>query len=204
MTPSFKVPLNELIQSDDVWFDDATHKDENVTLTQDESENIKRHLDSATETLRKLDPLRFEHLLTSKTLIGMIKMFTNSQIRSGKQYDSGFMSGLKTFIAKRIDSENTRDQTKEKKKQEYAAKLKKLEPVLSEVLSFQHHINEAKLLLINKLQQINSVNTFVPSGDGGYKATKQEGFVAVDHLTNKAVKLVDRLEFSRMNQLRHR
>ena len=68
---------------------------------------------------------------------------------------------------------------------------------------YQYHVNEAKLELINKLQQIESVGTFVPDGAGGYKATKQEGFVAVDHLTNKAIKLVDRLEFSRMNQLRH-
>ncbi|KKL74285.1 hypothetical protein LCGC14_2066460, partial [marine sediment metagenome] len=60
-----------------------------------------------------------------------------------------------------------------------------------------------KLKLIGKLHQIESIGTFVSDGKGGYKLTKQEGFVAVDHLTNKAVKLVDRLDFSRTNFARH-
>ena len=46
------------------------------------------------------------------------------------------------------------------------------------------------------------MGTFIPKPDGSYSVSKQEGFVAVDHLTNKAVKLVDRLEFSRSNQMR--
>jgi hypothetical protein len=41
------------------------------------------------------------------------------------------------------------------------------------------------------------MNTFVPT-ENGYEVTGEEGFVAVDRMGN-ALKLVDRLEFSRLN-----
>jgi len=60
---------------------------------------------------------------------------------------------------------------------------------------------ELKLELINKLQQIEGITgTFIKT-DSGYKVTKPEGFVAVGH-DGSAVKLVDRIVFSRENFLK--
>ena len=42
------------------------------------------------------------------------------------------------------------------------------------------------------------VKTFLKTSDG-WKVTGQEGFVAIDRTGTKAVKLVDRLEFSYAN-----
>ena len=42
------------------------------------------------------------------------------------------------------------------------------------------------------------MKTFTMQGDQ-LVAAKQEGFVAVEHLTQNAVKLVDRLDFSQKN-----
>ena len=205
MSPSYKVNLQNLKQSTDVWVDDATYRDETgtATLTQDEHNVLTNHQNSAEQALAKLNPMRFEQLLTSNQLIGMIKMYTNNEVRNGKLFHRDFMEGLSKFIENRIDQENIRDKAKETKKQTYQALLSRLGSTIAEVVQFQSHMNEAKLLLIKKLQQIESVGTFVPTGDGGFKATKQEGFVAVDHLTNKAIKLVDRLDFSRKNFKRH-
>ncbi len=206
MTPSYVMNINNLNKTKSVWFDDATYKDESgtVTFTEDEFEVLTRHLNAAEESLKDLNPIRFEQFLTSKALIGMIKMYTNAEIRSGKQIHKGFLAGLSKFIEARIDDEQIRDETKEKKKAHYSALLKRLEPTLGDVFQYQYHVNEAKLALISKLGKYNSIGTWVPNGEGGYKVTKQEGFVAIDHLTNKAIKLVDRLEFSRLNALRHR
>jgi len=49
-----------------------------------------------------------------------------------------------------------------------------------------------------KLRGIGSIESFLQQGDGSYKVTSPEGYVAIDHLGN-AVKLVDRLEFSAAN-----
>ncbi len=43
-----------------------------------------------------------------------------------------------------------------------------------------------------------SISTFLKT-TSGFKVTGAEGFVAIDHLTGGAVKIVDRLEFSRAN-----
>ena len=55
----------------------------------------------------------------------------------------------------------------------------------------------AKNFLIQKLSQIQSIGHFIRTPNG-YRVTNPEGFVAVDRKAG-AVKLVDRLEFSRAN-----
>jgi hypothetical protein len=56
----------------------------------------------------------------------------------------------------------------------------------------------AKLKLINTLNKLSNVNTFLKSKNG-YQTTGQEGYVAIDKLGGDAVKIVDRMEFSYAN-----
>jgi len=56
---------------------------------------------------------------------------------------------------------------------------------------------ESKVKIVRKLEQIRVMDTFVPT-ENGYEVTGEEGFVAVDRMGN-ALKLIDRLEFSRLN-----
>jgi len=59
-------------------------------------------------------------------------------------------------------------------------------------------LSQAKQMIIDKLNQGSAMATFLRT-PYGFKVTDQEGFVAIDHLSNGAVKLVDRMEFSRAN-----
>ena len=54
-----------------------------------------------------------------------------------------------------------------------------------------------KSIVLNKMNQAQSIGSFQQT-DGGLQVTEPEGFVAVDK-TGNAVKLVDRLGFSRRN-----
>jgi hypothetical protein len=58
-------------------------------------------------------------------------------------------------------------------------------------------LQRAKNFLIRKLNQIQSIGHFIRTPNG-YRVTSPEGYVAVDRVRG-AVKLVDRLEFSRAN-----
>ena len=58
-------------------------------------------------------------------------------------------------------------------------------------------LQRAKSFLIRKLNQIQSIGHFIRTPNG-FKVTNPEGYVAVDRVRG-AVKLVDRLEFSRDN-----
>ena len=52
-------------------------------------------------------------------------------------------------------------------------------------------------MVIRKLERAENIGTFLRT-QSGYRVTAPEGFVAIDHI-GKAMKLVDRLEFSRAN-----
>ena len=58
-------------------------------------------------------------------------------------------------------------------------------------------LQRVKNFLVSKMNQIKSIGTFLQT-DKGFRVTDPEGYVAVDRMGN-AVKLVDRLEFSKAN-----
>ena len=66
------------------------------------------------------------------------------------------------------------------------------------MFELQKSIVLAKLKLINILNKLNSVDTFLKTKNG-YRTTGQEGYVAIDKLGGDAVKIVDRMEFSFAN-----
>jgi hypothetical protein len=68
------------------------------------------------------------------------------------------------------------------------------------ILAVYKRVIELKHMLLAKLQKVEGIGTFQKTNDG-YKVTAPEGFVAIGH-DGGAVKLVDRLTFSRMNFLK--
>ena len=66
------------------------------------------------------------------------------------------------------------------------------------MFDLQKLIVVVKLKLINKLNSLKKIDTFVQTSRG-YKVTGEEGYVAIDTLGGDAVKLVDRMEFSYNN-----
>ena len=61
-------------------------------------------------------------------------------------------------------------------------------------------INNAKLYIVEKLENVQGMTSTFVRTDDGYRVTKPEGFVAIDSYNNeRRIKLVNRLEFSRAN-----
>ena len=69
---------------------------------------------------------------------------------------------------------------------------------LKYMFDLQKVIVLAKLKLINSLNKLSKVGTFVKTKNG-YKVTGEEGYVAIDKIGGDAVKIVDRMEFSYNN-----
>ena len=65
------------------------------------------------------------------------------------------------------------------------------------MFQLQNALVDAKLIIIQKLDKLKTIGTFVRTKNG-FKVTGSEGFVAIDN-EGSAVKLVDRLEFSTNN-----
>jgi hypothetical protein len=211
MSSNFIVNVQGLNQTADVWFDDATYKDYTgiASLTPTENTKIQRLIQSTLSTMEKLGPQRFNIILDNKEFAKHIKPYINKSIRSGIQIEnpSGFLKDFMTHY----HNEQTKDieDVASRKAQNRLVKIKEKEQWIADnannllgVLAVYKRLVEIKSLLLNKLQQVEGIGTFQKTQDG-YKVTTPEGFVAIGH-DGGAVKLVDRLSFSRQNFLKRK
>jgi len=206
MKASFIVNVQGLNQTNDVWFDDATYKDYTgiASLTPSEDVKLKAMLNSTYKTIEKIGKQRFDIILDNKDFARNIKPFVNKMVRSGTQVTDP-TSFLKDFVmhyndVMTKDIENITDRAaqnrlvKIKEKEQWIADNAN---ALTGIMAVYKRLIEMKGLLLRKLQQVEGIGTFQKTNDG-YKVTTPEGFVAIGH-DGGAIKLVDRLEFSRTN-----
>jgi hypothetical protein len=209
MKAGFLVNIQGLRKSADVWFDDATYKDYTgiASLTPTEDRKIQALMNSTYQTMEKIGQQRFDIILANKEFARNIKPFINKMVRAGTQitdptqFLKDFMSHYNEVMTKDIDVVTSRAA------QNRLVKIKEKEQWVADnannllgVLATYKRIVEMKALLLRKLQQVEGIGTFQKTNDG-YKVTTPEGFVAIGH-DGGAVKLVDRLEFSRTNFLK--
>jgi hypothetical protein len=209
MKAGFLVNIQGLRKSADVWFDDATYKDYTgiASLTPTEDRKIRALMNSTYQTMEKIGQQRFDIILANKEFARNIKPFINKMVRAGTHaaeptaFLKDFMSHYNELMTKDIDVITSRAA------QNRLAKIKEKEQWVADnannllgVLATYKRIVEMKALLMRKLQQVEGIGTFQKTNDG-YKVTTPEGFVAIGH-DGGAVKLVDRLEFSRTNFLK--
>lgn len=212
LTAEFGVNVSGFTQTKNVWFDDATYKDYTgvASLTPSENSKILKNLEATAATMDKIGQQRFDIVLADKEFNRMIKPFINQQIRAGVQVGEP-TKFLQTFInyyeqemMKGI--EQLSGGLEGRAAQARVAKIKQREDWIADnsnsllgILATYKRIIELKHMLIHKLNQVEGIGTFQKTNDG-YKVTTPEGFVAIGH-NGGAVKLVDRLTFSRTNFL---
>lgn len=135
---------------------------------------------------------------------GLFKIYFNQVIKSGKMPTSAsqMLVQFKTFVESRyalkVEGVKTpkAKENWEKKKEEALKQLNSDKSVIYAALGGFMNLINAKEQIINRLKKIEGVGTFLED-EKGYKVTSPEGFVAIKD--GLAIKLVDRLEFSRAN-----
>jgi len=209
MKAGFLVNIQGLHKHSDVWFDDATYKDYTgiASLTPTEDRKITAMMNSTHKTMEKIGQQRFDIILADKEFGRMIKPYINKLIRGGTHVEEptaflkDFLSHYKNEMTKDIEDPTSR------KAQNRMTKIKEREQWIADnsnalvgVLAVYKRMVELKHMLLHKLQQVEGIGTFQKTNDG-YKVTTPEGFVAIGH-DGGAIKLVDRLSFSRTNFLK--
>jgi hypothetical protein len=134
----------------------------------------------------------------------LFKQFFNSYIRQGRPIRNAqdVVQDFKSYYAGLLSKEAASKKTKsaqDKYLQMRTDGLKFLQQneksVYFTVASYMNLI-EAKNFIIRRLERVQTLGTFLRT-ENGYKVTAPEGFVAIR--SGNALKLVDRLEFSRAN-----
>ena len=138
------------------------------------------------------------------TLNIMFKTFFNTYVRQGRSLIGArntardFAQYFSNALDKEIDKKKmkaTKDKYLELKNKGLKFISDNQQAIYMTVASYMN-LQAAKNFMIRKLQKVNTFGTFLRTPDG-YRVTAPEGFVAIR--SGQALKLVDRLEFSRAN-----
>ena len=214
MKASFGVNISGLKNVSSVWMDDATFKDVSgsATFTEKETEDITAELSTAGRTFQKINSsmltkfLNLQNSFTGAMVSAGIKTYNNISVRQGKPI-SNPKAHAKGYVKHVYDKYN--DKVKDSKSKagkdkylklrtEYTREMNKHINNLTQIITFQNAIVNAKMLVVKKLNRVRSIGTFIKTSNG-FKVSNPEGYVAIDRVSGNAVKLVDRMEFSYNN-----
>ena len=211
MKASFGVNISGLKNVSSVWMDDATFKDVSgsATMTQSETDEITAELSTAGKTFQKINStllkkfLNLQDSFTGAMISAGIKTYNNISVRQGKPISNprAHAQGYIKYVGDKYndkvkDSKSKAGKDKYNKlRAEYTRELSKHVKNLTEIITFQNAIVNAKMLIVRKLNSVKSIGTFIKTSNG-FKVSNPEGYVAIDRVSGNAVKLVDRMEFS--------
>jgi hypothetical protein len=209
MKAKFKVDMAKLKKADSVWYQDAEYNDVSgkATFTAADTNEVNNALTNAGKIFQKIAGSTLRQIEKNQSLAQQFETFNNTLVRKGERIASPtkHVNDLIAWFEAKFEKERSqRKSTKgkegvDKKEKElmsfFSSKNRKN---LELVFELQNAIVDAKLIIINKLDKVKQMKTFVRTKNG-FKVTGSEGFVAIDKTSNGAVKLVDRLEFSTNN-----
>ena len=210
MSASFGEEIaTKLRKSKQTWSVDAMYKDVSgsANMTQAETDVVTGVLSKAGKLFNSIDKKTFEGITDNPELLIRVKTFVNVKVRAGERIKdpSKFVTELMDYTydyyQKQIDKLKTEKgkARKEEKRKEIMAYFSTVDKSqIVSLFTLYNIIVDAKLLIIRKLDKTKTVGTFLKTADG-YKVTEQEGFVAIDKVGKGAVKIVDRMQFSRAN-----
>ena len=199
--------VSSFAQSPDVFFDNASYKDVSgsAKFTADESQQFYNSIDKL-ETLLNSVPRDLSSVLGQNTdFVPMFQMYINAMVKQGELPSNvnQFLLGFKKFYADRMQQQMSglkaqkALQLRQDKMKQMPVFLSKAKKPLQAMLTFYKAVQSMKGFVLKKMNQAMAIGSFSQT-DNGLQVTEPEGFVAVDKSGN-AVKLVDRLGFSRRN-----
>lgn len=208
MKAKFGADVSNLAKSSDVWSQDAVIKDlTNATLSKKETDNINNKLSEIGVLFNKISGNVLRQIEQNRELAQTIETFNNTYVRKGEyiidttKHTNNLIKYIKDKFQKEIDKRSTQKgkDVQITKRDEFLSFFSpENKKNIKLIFDLQKLIVEAKLILLNKLHELNNIGTFIKTNNG-YKVTGQEGYVAIDQLTGGALKIVDRLEFSHNN-----
>ena len=205
---NYGVDVSKMKKSKAVWSQDAMLRDlTKFTMSKKDTEVVNQYLSQAGKLFNQISGSTLRQLESNQQLAQHIETYNNTYVRKGQvigdsgRHVSGLIKWIRSRYQKEIDSRKT-ERGKTAQRDKLNALLDffsvKNKAGLIKMFELQKVIVLAKLKLINTLNKLAKVKTFVKTRNG-YKVTGEEGYVAIDKIGGDAVKIVDRMEFSYNN-----
>lgn len=202
MKASFNPNVSSLTKIKSVWSQDADFRDVHgsASFNSNDTKEMTKLINRVKSSFKKAG--RFiDELSKNKPVIAELKIYGNAKVKQGSTDLSAeeFIKRMNDKMQDSIDKLKSAagKKRKESDKEKLLGYLTKNSKKMDSVFALHAALTIAKIKILRQLQKVKSIGTFIKTDDG-YEVTAPEGFVAIDK-TNKALKLVDRLEFSRQN-----
>ena len=194
-------------ESPDVFFDNATYKDVSgsAKFTDEETKKFYNGIEKLEQLLGNVPNNLSSVLGQNQDFIPTFQMYINAMVKQGELPSdvNKFLQGYRKFYDERMQRQMSALkaqkalQLRQDKMKQMPIFLSKAKKPLQAMLTFYKAVQTMKSFVLKKMNQAMAIGSFSQT-DSGLEVTEPEGFVAVDKGGN-AVKLVDRLGFSRRN-----
>lgn len=209
MRASFGQPITPHMKvTSSVWMDDANYKDYSgtATFTQAETKQVTDMLAQAGRMFNAISARTLNAISQDPDLLSLVKTYNNTKVRAGQRINPvEHVKGLFNYIFDKFQKEIATKKTvqgktsqEEKRKKILAFFANHPQAEIVRIFELANLIADIKQPIIAKMNQASHINTFVKTNTG-FRVVGSEGFVAIDRLKGGAVKIVDRMEFSRNN-----
>ena len=209
MTASFGVSDSDFNVPPGAWIEKSTFKDISgaASMRIDERRSYEAAIRRAEGSLKKCGAMLDDILSGGKALMidTELKKFFNSFVVKGEQIPPVKTTYIQFFyhLGEEFDKAISKNKSiaaqadKAVKWIELIDLIMEREEEFMMVLATYMNLQLCKNMLVDKMKKVSELNLFADRGNGDYIATSPEGFVAIQGRT--AVKLIDRLEFSKLN-----
>lgn len=205
----FDIDITSLRKSKNVWF--RTNRFMDVTgaarLSKAENDRLSKMLSQAGSLFNQIPSSLLNQIATNEAYRIPIMTYYNQKVRAGEHMGPNHVNEVIKFVEDKYnkniaDAKMPATIAKRTAEKNMIMRWFKQNAVgLKRIFELQNLFIEAKTMLIRKFNQVNDLGTFLHTADGGYRVTTPEGYVAAWSSGGDAVKLVDRMEFSRANFL---
>ena len=201
------VDVESFSQNSAVFFDNASYKDVSgsAKFTDEETKQFFNGIEKL-ESLLNAVPRDLSTVLGQNIdFVPTFQLYINAMVKQGQVPTNvnKFLQGFKKFYIDRMQQQisglkaQKALQLRQDKIKQMPVFLNRAKKPLQAMLTFYKAVQTMKAFILRKMNQAMAIGSFTQT-DSGLEVTEPEGFVAVDKAGN-AVKLVDRLGFSRRN-----
>jgi hypothetical protein len=199
--------VQSFTQNPSVFFDNASYKDVSgsAKFTKEETAKFMQQIDNLEKLLVNIPRNLSDMFKGNQDFVPYFQMFINDQVKQGNLPSNAnqFVLGFRKFYADRMQQQiaGLKAQKalalRQQKMKDMPTFLNRLKRPIQAMLNFYRQTQSMKALVLQKMNQAMQIGSFSQT-ENGLEVTEPEGFVAVDR-QGGAVKLVDRLGFSRRN-----
>jgi hypothetical protein len=197
MVARFNPDISYLKKTRDVWYDNATLRvaDGSGLFSARDRQAIERSIDTLMQQAAALKTT-MNGISRNEGVKLAIKTYINGLVRANMGSGHADVNQLLAMMAQKAQTARKKPSTKTTPSMDW---IKRNRNQINQVFALHNSLTVLKMSIVSKLSSLKGgMGTFVKDGKG-YRVTAPEGYVAIDRMSNAAVKLVDRLDFSRSN-----